>query len=258
MNLYEPMKWLLAACTLALLGATPAPMQPVSVAYAGSLVTPMEGPIAARLAASGLQFSGEGKGSKALAHLIRDGLRNPDVFISADSTLVDELARAGLVASSRTFGGASMVIGYAPASSYRAIFDDVARGKRSVRDALLTRGLHVVRTDPQLDPKGERSIRVMRLLGLDGALGEVVPEEELLVRLESGEADAAFLYSTEAISRHIPYVTLPPRASLTHEIAYTIAIMRNAPHPEAARRFAAFILYGEGKAILQQSGVVYF
>ena len=252
------MRWLLALCTLALLGTTPAPERTVNVLYAGSLVTPMEGPIAARLATQGLRFSGEGKGSKALAHLISDGLRSPDVFISADAALVDGLARAGLVASSRTFGGASMVVGYAPSSPSRALFEDAARGKISVRDALLARGVRVARTDPKLDPKGERTVRVLRLLGIETNVGDVVPEEELLVRLESDEADAAFLYSTEAIARHIPYVTLPSRASLSHEITYTIAVMRGAPHPEAARAFETFVLDGDGKAILQQAGVVYF
>lgn len=253
------MKWLLAICTLAFVGATPAPVQTVTVAYAGSLVTPMEGPIAQRLVATtGIRFAGEGKGSKALAHLIAGGLRDPDVFISADASLVTDLRRTGLVASSRTFGGASMVVGYSPASPHRALFEDVARGTRSVKDVLATPSLRLARTDPKLDPKGERSVRVLTLLGLDPSLGEVFPEEDLLVRLESGEADAAFLYSTEAIARHIPYVTLPERASLAREITYTLAIMKHAPHPDAAAAFAAFILTGAGKAILQQAGVQYF
>jgi molybdate/tungstate transport system substrate-binding protein len=229
----------------------------------------MEGPIAARLpAATGVQFAGEGKGSKALANLIRDGLRNPDVFISADSTIVDDLARAGLVASSRTFGGASMVIGYSPKSPYRALLEDVAAGKRSLLAVLETPGLKLARTDPKLDPKGERSVRAMRLLtnpatvtrilGPDDNAAQIFPEEDLLVRLESGEADAAFLYSTEAKARHVPFVPLPGNASLSREITYTIAVMKRAPHPAAAKTFVDFILTGDGKAILQEAGVQYF
>ena len=231
----------------------------VVVVYAGSLVTPMEGRIATRLpAATGLQFAGEGKGSKALANFIRGGLRSPDIFISADSKLIEDLNRDGFIASSQTFGGATMVIGYSPKTAYRTLFEDVASGRRSVVSVLETKGLRVARTDPMLDPKGERSARALRLLGADPALGTIFPEEDLLVRLETGEADAAFLYSTEALARHIPFVALPANASLAHEITYTIAIMKHAPHPDAAKTFVDFILKGDGKAILEESGVQYF
>ncbi|MBV8118105.1 MAG: ABC transporter substrate-binding protein, partial [Candidatus Eremiobacteraeota bacterium] len=45
----------------------------VSVLYAGSLVTPMEGPIKTSLATAGIDFEGEGGGSKMLANLIASG-----------------------------------------------------------------------------------------------------------------------------------------------------------------------------------------
>ncbi len=253
--------------TLLLLAATPMPST-VSVLYAGSLVTPMEGPVASNLLReTNVRFSGEGRGSKALANFIRDGLRSPDVFISADDSLVDALAKRGLVASAVTFAGASMVLGYSPKTVHTAVFEQVAAGKRSLVDALKTPGLRLVRTDPQLDPKGARTIRAMHvlatpaevsaILGPDDNPDQIVPEENLLVRLETGEADAGFLYSTEAIARKIPFVPLPGKAALTDEITYTLAIMKNAPHPEAAQRFAEFILKGDGRAILERAGIQY-
>lgn len=240
----------------------------VSVLYAGSLVTPMEGPVAAALLREdGLQFSGEGRGSKALANFIRDGLRRPDVFISADRSLVDDLAKRGLIASSVTFGSASMVVGYTERSRYTPLFREVAQGKRPLLDALRTPGLRIVRTDPQLDPKGARTIEAMHrltdaataaaILGPDDNPDQIVPEENLLVRLETGEADAGFLYSTEAIARKIPAIPLPGRSSLSDEITFTIAVMNNAPHPEAARRFTEFLLKGDGRAILERAGIHY-
>ncbi len=252
--------------TLLLLGVTPMP-ETVSVVYAGSLVTPMEGPIAIALRRQNLNFAGEARGSKALANFIRDGLRHPDVFISADESLVDDLAKRGLLASQTTFGGASMVVGYSPQSPRRRLFEAVAAGKVKLLDALATPGLRIVRTDPQLDPKGSRTIEAVRLLagdemarailGADDNPAQIVPEENLLVQLETGEADVGFLYSVEARARHIPSIPLPGRAALTDKITFTLAIMKSAPHPDAAQRFADFILKGDGRAILESAGVYY-
>ena len=106
-----------AAAMLALLpfyGAaqsSPAPPRTVSVLYAGSLVATMEGPIKEALRMRyGVQFAGEAKGSRALANLISAGLRTPDVFISADPSLVATLEREHLVRSSSVFGSARMVV----------------------------------------------------------------------------------------------------------------------------------------------------
>jgi molybdate/tungstate transport system substrate-binding protein len=252
----------LLAITLAVV---PQSAGPVSVAYAGSLVTTMEGPLAQALAAqTGLTFQGEGKGSRELANLIRDGLRMPDVFITADPKLL-----AGLpVGSSVTFGSARMVVGYSAKSPNRALFEEAAAGKRSILNVLLASGVRVGRTDPQLDPKGQRTLEAAHLLAAyyrkpsaEKALlakAEVFPEQDLLVRVESGELDAGFFYSTETSAKQLPVVELPEQANLASKITYTLAIMSNARHPQAARRFADFVLDGAGKAILERAGLRYF
>jgi molybdate/tungstate transport system substrate-binding protein len=255
----------IAMSALILLGAAPA--QTVSVLYAGSLVTPMEGPISKALSDQGVTFQGEAGGSDKLANFIRDGLRSPDVFISADKKLVDDLASRGLVASSVTFGSGSMVLGYSPASPKKAIFEAVAAGKEPLIQALETPGLKIARTDPVLDPKGRRTIQAMhyladpatvtQILGPDENPAQIFPEESLLARLETGEADVGFLYSTEAIARHLPSIPLPGKASLSGEITYTLAVMKSAPHPQAAQQFADFIVHGDGKQILEAAGITY-
>jgi molybdate/tungstate transport system substrate-binding protein len=243
-----------------LLGATAAaPPADVDVLYAGSLVTPMEGPIAAELARDeNIHFVGEGRGSKALANLIASGLRNADVFISADSSITDDLIARGLALPGTTFGGASMVLGWADASPQKALFAKVAAGQESVVAALQTPGLRIARTDPAVDPKGVRTIAALKIMGLPPDLGTVYPEEDLLVRLETGQADAGFLYSSEAIARHLHYVPLPGAAALSDKITYTVVILKRAPHPEAARRFVDFIVSGGGKPILEAAGITYF
>lgn len=242
-----------------LLGAAPATGGSVSVVYAGSLVTPMEGPVATALAAhAGLHFVGEPRGSKALANLILEGLRKPDVFISADRRDVARLAAAGLVASSVTFADASLVLGFAPTARGHTLYRETeVHNPATIQELLRTPGLRIARTDPAIDPKGARTIEALKLLGLPSNLGTIFPEEDLLVRLETGEADVGFLYSTEAVARHLAFIPLPGKASLSDKITYTLAILKQAPHPEAARRFASFVLSGAGRPILEHAGLRY-
>jgi ABC-type molybdate transport system substrate-binding protein len=95
-----------ALAAIALLTFAPVSAQtsaPVSVLYAGSLVTPMEGPIKTALAAKGIDFQGQGAGSKMLANLISSGVKSPDVFISVDPKLV--LGLGAKVAGASTSAG---------------------------------------------------------------------------------------------------------------------------------------------------------
>ncbi len=237
----------------------------VSVLYAGSLVTPMEGPIKTALASQGVEFQGQGAGSKMLANLISSGLKNPDVFISVDPSLVTGLGSK--VSRAMTFASTSLGIGWSDKSKDAALFGNVASGKTSVLEALSTPGIAIGRTDPKLDPKGVYTVEAMTILaGADGEarlLGpaensaQIFPEEDLLARIDTGQADVGFFYKTEAVARGLHFVALPGAAAMSDRITYTLAVMRSAPHAAQANAFERFILTGEGKAILQKAGIQY-
>jgi molybdate/tungstate transport system substrate-binding protein len=236
----------------------------VSVLYAGSLVTQMEGPIKQALLTQGIDFQGQPGGSKALANLIASGIKSPDVFISVNPALVTSLGAK--VTSAQTFAATSLGLGWSDKSKYAALFNGVAAGKTSVVEALSTAGLKIGRTDPKLDPKGEYTIEAMKLLagdrestilGADDNPDQVFPEENLLTRIDVGEADVGFFYRTEAIARGLHFVVLPGKASLSDKITYTLAIMKEAQHPAQATAFAQFIISGGGKMILQKAGIDY-
>jgi molybdate/tungstate transport system substrate-binding protein len=246
--------------------STPGPgLGAVSVLYAGSLVTPMEGPLKAALHERGIEFEGEPGGSKELANLIVAGIRSPDVFISVNPALVAKLGDR--VASATTFAGTSLGIAWAPNSKYATLFDSVGNGATALERALETPALRIGRTDPQLDPKGVYTIEGMtiwlghdgerRILGADENPSQIFPEQDLLARVDTGQADVGFFYRTEAIARGYHFIPLPGSAALTDRITYTLAIMKGAPHPQAARAFADFVLTGPGRAILEQAGLTY-
>jgi molybdate/tungstate transport system substrate-binding protein len=261
-------RWMLAlavAGSLTLAAAVPQTRGVVSVVYAGSLVTPMEGPIKAALAQQGIDFQGQGAGSKMLANLIAAGTKNPDIFISVDPKLVTGLGAK--VAHATTFAGTSLGIGWSDRSRQAALFAGVAAGKTSIVAALSTPGLAIGRTDPKLDPKGVYTVQAVTILaGPDGAkriLGDpennaqIFPEEDLLARIDTGQADVGFFYKTEAIARGLHFVPLPGNASMSDKITYTIARLRDAPHPAQATAFEQFILTGQGKTLLQNAGIEY-
>jgi molybdate/tungstate transport system substrate-binding protein len=253
----------------------------VSVLYAGSLVTLMERTIFPAFAkAQPYTVNGEAKGSVALANFIRDGVRHPDVFLSADPKVIDPLLGTGPAHAGwyTTFATTRLLIGYSKKSAQAARFADVAAGKGSLADVLRTPGLRLGRTDPKLDPKGYRTIIAMKLLGrashlpdlsaqvlgADDNAAQILPEETLLARLEAGDLDCGILYSTEVGARDIGVVEFPPDANLGDPsraavyatesvtvagvvrtgapVAYAITILNDAPQAAGAVAFVRFLL----------------
>ncbi len=225
----------------------------------------MEGPIKATLATHGIEFQGQGGGSKQLANFIESGQKNPDVFISVDPKLVSGLGAK--VEKSSTFASTSLVVGWTDKSKFNDLFQSVTLGKATLVSALETPGVRIGRTDPQVDPKGAFTVQAVTMLaGADGAhkiLGDdtnaaqIFPEEALLTRVEAGDIDVGFFYKTEAVAHNLQFFPLPGAASMSEKISYTLAVMRNAPHPEQAKAFANFILNGEGKPVLERAGLTY-
>lgn len=238
----------------------------VSVLYAGSLVDLMENTLGPRFAqATGYRFSGYGAGSQALANAIKGKLRRADVFISA-SPAVDRLLEGrrngDWVQWYASFATAPLVIGYSPSSRF-------ARQLRTRPwyAVFAEPGFRLGRTDPQLDPKGALSLALIaraaryygwpglerQLLGTGENPAQVFPEEDLIGRIQSGQLDAGFFYSNEAVEAGIPTIRLP--AAIDPSATFTVTVLAGAPHPRAAVRFVRFLLGAEGRALLRQDGL---
>ncbi len=115
------------------------------------------GPAFAR--ATGYPYRGEGKGSVALANMIKDKLRTPDVFISADPKVNDLLAgpeNGNLVRWYAVILGNEMVLAYNPTSRFAGRLEQAKAGKLPLYEILELKGFRLGRTDPGLDPKGYR------------------------------------------------------------------------------------------------------
>lgn len=238
----------------------------VNVLYAGSLVNLMERSVGPAFdKASGDQFQGYAGGSKLLANQIKGKLRQGDVFISAVPAVNQSLMGAGngdWVGWYVTFAHSPLVIGYNPNSRFAADFKS-----KPWYEALQEPGIRIGRTDPKLDPKGALTVALMakaeafykspglsqRLLGASDNPAQVLPEEELVGRLQSGQLDAGFFYSTETSDAKIPAVALPPE--ITPEAVYTVTILHGAPDPAGAERFVAYLLGAQGRDLMKEHGL---
>lgn len=286
----------LALLVLCVPGAMGGEKGNVSVLYAGSLGALMEKSVGPAFEqATGYHYQGEGQGSVAAARAIHDHLRTPEVFISADPAVNDRILMGPENGSFEswylTFASGELVLGYNPRSRFRDRFEQARAGKLPWYEALATSGVKLGRTDPNLDPKGYRTLFLFELAeqyyhrpGLAALLGptanpeQIFPEPELLIRMESGQLDAAVFYKHEVLAHGMPYITLPgeinqgdPRfASLyaAHSftttkglkvtgapVLFTISVLNTAGNRAGAVAFVRFLCSKEGETLLKKAGL---
>ena len=257
-------------CSLLLASAISMPVAAsagtVRVLYAGSLVNVMEHGLAPAFDKSGSDaFEGYAGGSGALVNQIKGRLRRADVFISANPGLNAKLtgaANGDWVRWYVTFARSPLVIGVNPSSRFAADLRS-----RTWYQVLREPGIRIGRTDPALDPKGVLTVKLLShaeqlhhqpgleqaVLGAPDNPAQVLPEETLAGRLQSGQIDVGFFYSTEAADLRIPAITLPEAAGLGAQ--YTATILRSAADPAVAARFVAFLLGPGGGGIMKRHGL---
>jgi molybdate/tungstate transport system substrate-binding protein len=238
----------------------------VNVLYAGSLVNLMEHSVGPAFnKQTGLNFQGYAAGSNKIANEIKGKLRRGDVFISASPKVNTTLMGADNgdhVSWYVNFAESPLMIGY----SARSKFADDFKTKRW--DAVLQEpGIRIGRTDPKLDPKGAFTVEmvtkaadlyhepdlVQKTLGAPDNPAQVLPEETLVGRLQSGQLDAGFFYSTETSDLAIPAIL--PAPELHAKASYTLTILKDAQNPSGAAAFVKFLLSDQGQALLKAHGV---
>jgi molybdate/tungstate transport system substrate-binding protein len=263
-------RYLIAAA--AVLAATPGfamaqdKIGTVNVLYAGSLVNLMErgiGPAFEKV--DGGRFRGYAGGSNKLANEIKGKLRQGDVFISANPKVNNDLegaANGGWVTWYVSFAQSPLVLGYNASSKFAAELKTKPWYK-----VLEEPGIRIGRTDPKLDPKGKLTVDLLKkasevyklpdlsakVLGAPENPSQVLPEENLVGRLQSGQLDVGFFYSTETTDLKITAIPFPANISLGAH--YTITVLHHAPNSAGAEHFAAFLLGPQGRDIMAEHGL---
>jgi molybdate/tungstate transport system substrate-binding protein len=265
----------------------------ILVLYAGSLGNFMEkevGPSFTR--ATGCKYLGEAKGSVLGANLIKEKLRTPDVFISADPKVNERLMgkeNGDLVRWYATIFGNEMVLGYNPNSRFAAELQQVGTNDSRLYEILQEKGFRLGRGDPELEPKGYRTLFLFDLAekhyqrpGLAKKIlfnpeqpTLVFPEEQLVARLEAGQLDAGIFYRNEVAEHKLPFIGFPREINLSDPaldpqygaatyvnpkgtkfsgaaIVYSITIPETSQNPAGAIALVVFLLSDQGRKIVEK------
>jgi molybdate transport system substrate-binding protein len=184
-------------------------------------------------------------GSNALAAQIRLGAP-ADVFASADMRLPTGLHEDRLCSKPVVFARNRVVV-IVPRSN--------PAGIRSIYD-LRKRGVKVVVAAPGV-PVGDYTLQVLRKLKLASVLSNVVSREndvrEVLAKVALKEADAGFVYATDARASALKVraLRIPTRAQ--PKIRYGICVVAASSHKREARAFVRRVL-GPGQRTLAKYG----
>jgi molybdate transport system substrate-binding protein len=201
----------------------------------------------------GVAFTYSFGGTDQLAAQIRQGAR-ADVFAGASTIYGDQLAADHLIAPYRVFCTNRLVL-VTPSSN--------PAGITSLRD-LAAKPVKLV-IGAEAVPIGSYTRSVLGNLDSPyGAgyarrvLSHVVSEEDsdtsILAKVETGEADAGFVYVTDAVSAGSKVITisLPPSAQAV--ASYPVSAVTASAHAAAAKRFVDFVLSPSAQRELRRAG----
>jgi molybdate transport system substrate-binding protein len=185
-------------------------------------------------------------GSDELATQLREG-GQADVYAAASPRYPRQLYREGLVARPEVFATTQLVIVVPKDNPARiSSLGDLARD--GVKLVIGARGV----------PIGDYTRDVLRKAHRADVLRRVVSEEQdvkgALGKVRLGEADAGFVYATDARAAGSDVRTVELPAAIQATVRYPVALVNRAEHEEQARRFVARLRGEPGRRLLRDAG----
>jgi molybdate transport system substrate-binding protein len=187
-------------------------------------------------------------GSDELAAQIEKGVK-PDLFAAANTKLPDALYDKGLVEKPTVFAGNRLVLAVPAGESKISSLTDLER--KGVKLAIGAKdvpvGTYTHTVLDKLPPKESKAI-----------LANVRTEEPdvggITGKLTQGAVDAGFLYASDvrATDDTLEAIQLPDELQPT--VAYGVAVVKGAKHPQEAKAFIAGLLKGDGEQALHDAG----
>jgi molybdate transport system substrate-binding protein len=168
-----------------------------------------------------------------------------DVFASASTGDMDQLAEAGALAGeAQVFARNRMTIAV-PAGNPAGI-----TGLQDFANPDLLIGLCAAEV-----PCGKYGAQALESAALNPSVDTYEPDvRSLLTKIEAGELDAGIVYVTDVASAGdaVEAIAIPDANAV--QATYPIAVLADAPHPETAAEFTAFVLSAAGREILARFG----
>ncbi len=186
-------------------------------------------------------------GSNALAAQITQGAP-ADVFASANMTLPTQLFQNGLCSKPVVFTRNRLVI-VVPKQNPAHVHNIYDLTKPGVKIDIAAPGV----------PVGTYTLQILKNMNLTNAvLKNVVSQEtdvrEVLAKVALGEADAGFVYSTDAktVPGQVRVITIPAWAQ--PKVQYGICVVSHSTHKSAAKAFIKRVLSKAGQKKLHKYG----
>ena len=181
------------------------------------------------------------------------------MFVSASPAINATLegpANGSWVSWYVTFGISDLVLGYNPHSRFTS-----ALASMPWYEVVTDPGFRLGLTDPKLNPQGAladqaitQTAAAQHLPALERLItpANVFPEETVVGRLQAGQLDAAFFYTTQTKAAGIPTA---PLTGLHIKATFTVAVLNNAPDKAGAEAFVDYLLGPAGKALMANGGI---
>lgn len=186
-------------------------------------------------------------GSNALATQITQGAP-ADVFASANMTLPKQLFQQSLCSKPVVFTRNKLVI-VVPRNNSAHIRNIYDLTKSGVKIDIAAKGV----------PVGNYTLQILQNMNLTNAvLKNVVSQEtdvrEVLAKVALGEADAGFVYSTDAktVAKSVLVIKIPAWAQ--PKVQYGICVVAGSAHKSAAHAFVKRALSRAGQRKLHRYG----
>jgi molybdate transport system substrate-binding protein len=185
-------------------------------------------------------------GSNTLAAQIQLGAP-ADVFASANTALPLQLWQKGLCTQPVVFTRNTLVL-IVPKANPAGIHSAYDLQKSGVKLDVAAPGV----------PVGSYTRQILKNMALTGVLNNVVSNEtdvrEVLAKVSLGEADAGFVYSTDAKTVPGQVTVLKMPAWAQPKVQYGICVLKNSPNASAAQAFVKKVLSKAGQAKLLAAG----
>lgn len=190
--------------------------------------------------------------SSTLARQIKEGAP-ADLFISADEVQADNLEKGGLLLhETRVSLLSNLLVIIVPPESKLVI-----KSPADLTDASIK---HIAMGEPRTVPIGVYAKGYLTSKGLwDKLESKVVPTENVraaLAAVESGNADAGFVYKTDAlISKKIKIAYTVP-AEDAPKVSYPFAVVKETTDLAASKKFLAYLGSKDSLAVFSEFGFI--
>lgn len=230
----------------------PTRAETVSVFAAASLADSLNEIAAGYEKANGTKVMFNFAASSFLERQIEEGA-SADIFFSADEARMDALQRKGLIAPETRKSHLSNTLVVVVTSDSQLPIGSVA----DLTNKVFKR---VALADPQTVPAGIYARKYFQQTKLWPQIeAKVVPTDNVraaLSAVESGNVEAGVVYKTDAaISSKVRIAYEVPRGEGPF-ISYPLAVLKDAPHPEAARLFLKYLTSVPSDEIFRKFGFI--